>query len=293
MVIAPLLAAPAVMLAATAAERRFGATVAGMVGAAPVALAVVILSVGDGAVAASAAAHVVAQVAFAVAFALVIVRRGGTVGALAGVAAYAGVSALVEFVPPALAIAAAIPALLLAPRLLPEHPREPGAAPEPRDHRARRRCLRRARRLRAHRRALRRPRGGGRDRRVPRREHGVRAGARPLPRHPHSGERAQGARRSACAATWPSAWSSPATGPAGVALGLVVCAAQSFLPRNSVRPGGLGSSEKPSLVYSAIADVFASLTSSSIRRHPRARARSKHASVSARPSPVPRAESRT
>ena len=89
MVLAPLLAAPAVMFVATAAERRFGAAVAGLVGAAPVALAVVILSVGDGAVAASAAAHVIAQVAFAVAFALVVVHRGGVVGALAGVAAYA------------------------------------------------------------------------------------------------------------------------------------------------------------------------------------------------------------
>ena len=130
MVLAPLLAAPAVMLAATAAERRYGATVAGLVGAAPVALAVVILSVGDGAVAASAAAHVVAQVAFAVAFALVVVRHGGTVGALAG-AAYAAVSALVEFVPAAVALAAALPALLIAPRVLPEHPSEAGAAPTP------------------------------------------------------------------------------------------------------------------------------------------------------------------
>ena len=80
MVLAPLLAAPAVMLAATAAERRFGATVAGAVGAAPVALAVVILSVGDGAVASSAAAHVVAQVAFAVAFALIVALYGGRAG---------------------------------------------------------------------------------------------------------------------------------------------------------------------------------------------------------------------
>ena len=82
-----------------------------------------------------------------------------------------------------------------------------------------------------------------------------------------------------------------ATGPAGVVLGLVVCAAQSFLPRNSVLPGGLGSSENPRLVYSRMALVFDSLTSSSMRRHPRARARSKQASVSALPSPVPRADS--
>ena len=84
-----------------------------------------------------------------------------------------------------------------------------------------------------------------------------------------------------------------ATGPAGVVLGLVVCAAQSFLPRNSVLPGGFGSSENPRLVYSRMALVFNSLTSSSMRRHPRARARSKQASVSAFPSPVPRADSCT
>ena len=90
MVLAPLLAAPAVMFVATAAERRFGAAVAGVVGAAPVALAIVILSVGAdlgprrARRSRTAAAHVVAQVAFAVAFALVVARRGGGAGLLAG-----------------------------------------------------------------------------------------------------------------------------------------------------------------------------------------------------------------
>ena len=48
---------------------------------------------------------------------------------MAGAGAYAAVSALVEFVPAAVALAAALPALLIAPRMLPEHPSEAGAAP--------------------------------------------------------------------------------------------------------------------------------------------------------------------
>ena len=292
MVIAPLLAAPAVMFAATAAERRYGAAVAGLVGAAPVALAVVILSVGDGAVAASAAGHVVAQVAFAVAFALVVVRHGGITGAVAGAGAYAAVSALVEFVPAPIAIAAALPALLIAPRALPEHASETGAAPTHASTAlgvAASVALVGSALTAAH---FAGPEAAGAIGAFPAvstafalvlvRSRGTRTAANAL-RGLTVGLRGYLAFCLVVAAT----------GPAGVVLGLVVCAAQSFLPRNSVRPGGLGSSENPSRVYRAIAEAFASLTSSSIRLHPRALARSKQASVSARPRPVPRAESRT
>ena len=292
MVIAPLFAAPAVMFAATAAERRYGATVAGLVGAAPVALAVVILSVGDGAVAASAAAHVVAQVAFAVAFALVVVRHGGIAGAAAGAGAYAAVSALVEFVPAAIAIAAALPALFVAPRALPEHPAETGAAPGHASTAlgaAASVALVGSALTAAH---FAGPEAAGAIGAFPAvsmafalvlvRSRGTRTAANAL-RGLTVGLRGYLAFCLVVAAT----------GPAGVVLGLVACAAQSLLPRNSVRPGGLGSSENPSPVYRAMAEVFASLTSSSIRLHPRALARSKQASVSARPRPVPRAESRT
>jgi hypothetical protein len=122
MVFVPLLAAPTLMLAATAAERRFGAAVAGAVAAAPVVLSVIILAVGTelgrdagATLATGAAAHVVAQVAFALAFATIVTRRGGPAGLLAGIAAFTLVSLLVELVPLTLAIAAAPPALLLAP----------------------------------------------------------------------------------------------------------------------------------------------------------------------------------
>ena len=136
MVLAPLLAAPAVMFVATAVERRFGAAVAGAVGAAPLALAIVILSVGadlgsqaSSTLAVTAAAHVVAQIAFAVAFALVVARRGGGAGVLAGIAAFVAVSLVVELVPAPLAIVAAIPLLLVVPGLLPHHDVAAGSAP--------------------------------------------------------------------------------------------------------------------------------------------------------------------
>jgi hypothetical protein len=120
MVLAPLLAAPTLMLAATAAERRFGPAVAGAMAAMPVALSVIVLAVGaelgraaGATLAAGAAAHVVAQVAFALTFAAVITRRGPALGLLAGTGAFALVSLLVEPFPPALAIVAAVPVLLL------------------------------------------------------------------------------------------------------------------------------------------------------------------------------------
>jgi len=119
MVLVPLVAAPSLMLAVSAAERRFGPAVAGAMAALPVALSIIVLAVGaelgrdaGATLAASAAAHVVAQVAFALVFATVVERRGAALGVLAGTAAFALVSLAVHPLPLALAIALAIPALL-------------------------------------------------------------------------------------------------------------------------------------------------------------------------------------
>lgn len=112
--VVPLLAAPTLMLAVTAVERRAGPAAAGVVAAAPLSITVIVWALGaEGpAVAAAAGAHVVAQVAFALAFAAVIVRRGALAGAVAAALAYVGVSLLVELVPLWLATLAAVPALL-------------------------------------------------------------------------------------------------------------------------------------------------------------------------------------
>jgi hypothetical protein len=120
MVLVPLAAAPSLMLAVTAAERRFGPTVAGAMAAMPVAISVLLLAVGtelgadaSATLAAGAAAHVVAQVAFALAFAHVVERRGAALGALAGTTAFALAALALAPLPTALAIALALPALTL------------------------------------------------------------------------------------------------------------------------------------------------------------------------------------
>lgn len=123
MVFVPLIAAPSLMFAVSAAERRFGPAVAGAMAAMPAALSIIVLAVGaelgadaGATLAASAAAHVVAQVAFALAFAAAVERRGGALGLLAGIAAFVGVSLLLTPLPTAVAIALGVPALLLVPR---------------------------------------------------------------------------------------------------------------------------------------------------------------------------------
>ena len=114
MVLAPLLAAPVLMLLVAWIERRLGPAVAGVIAAMPLSISIIVVALGaDGpAVAASAAAHVVAQVAFALAFAAVIVRRGALAGALAAALAFAVVSLAVALVPLWVAVACAVPALL-------------------------------------------------------------------------------------------------------------------------------------------------------------------------------------
>jgi hypothetical protein len=255
MFLVPLLAAPAVMVAATVAERRFGAAAAGAVGAAPVALAVVILSVDSGAatIAFSAAAHVVAQVAFAAAFALAVAQRGGWVGALAGVVAFGGVSLAVELMPVELAIAAAVGALVAVPGRRPEHRVDaPGGPPTPGAT-----VIGAAATIALVGSALTAaelagPAAAGTVGAFPAvsavlalviaRSRGRRSAANAL-------KALAGGLRGYLAFCLAVATAAPVfgVGPA-VALGLAVCAAQSLLPRNSVRPGGLGSSANPRLV---------------------------------------------
>jgi hypothetical protein len=125
MLLLALGAAPGVTVAASAVERRFGSSAGGWLGAAPTTIAISVLAVAAeaddrvaAAMALSAATHVVAQVAFAVGFALVLGRRGGLTGLTAGLLAYAAVSLVVGVAPPALALAAAIPALAMGPGVL-------------------------------------------------------------------------------------------------------------------------------------------------------------------------------
>src|SRR3954449_1752113 len=119
MVLVPLVAAPSLMFAVSAAERRFGAAVAGAMAAMPVALSVIVLAVGaelgaaaGATLAAGAAAHVVAQVAFALAFAHVVERRGAALGVVTGTGAFVLASLLLSPLPTAVAIALGVPALL-------------------------------------------------------------------------------------------------------------------------------------------------------------------------------------
>lgn len=113
---APLLAAPLLMVLASFVERRLGPAAAGIVAAAPFSIAIIVVALGaEGpAVAASAGAHVVAQVAFALAFAWVIVRRGSLAGFAAGALAFLTISALLAFIPPWFATLLAVPVLLAA-----------------------------------------------------------------------------------------------------------------------------------------------------------------------------------
>jgi hypothetical protein len=114
MVLAPLLAAPVLMLLVAFIERRLGPAVAGVIAAMPLSISIIVVALGaDGPpVAMSAAAHVGAQVAFALAFAAVIVRRGPLAGAVAATAAFTAVSLAIALVPAWVAIACAAPALL-------------------------------------------------------------------------------------------------------------------------------------------------------------------------------------
>src|SRR4029450_8911406 len=99
MLLMALLVATALMIAATGAERRFGAAAAGWIGATPSTIVLAVLVVGSDAgrgaaaeLAAGATAHVGAQVAFAVAFGTVLRRRGDALGLACAMAAFAAAS---------------------------------------------------------------------------------------------------------------------------------------------------------------------------------------------------------
>jgi hypothetical protein len=135
MVFISLLIAPALMAGAATVERRLGPSAAGWVAALPVSFAVAVVAVGFDAgahtaraIALSAATHVPAQVAFAVVFAAALVRNGLLAGGVAGTVAYVAVSLGLAGEPPALALAAALAALALAPRVMPESRPRTGSA---------------------------------------------------------------------------------------------------------------------------------------------------------------------
>jgi uncharacterized membrane protein YGL010W len=121
-----LFIAPVVMAAAVSIERRLGPSAAGWVAALPVSFAVAVVAVtldaGTGTastMALSAATHVPAQVMFGIVFAAVLTRRGLGLGTVAGAFAYVGGSIVLGGAPAALVVFSAIPALALAPRLMP------------------------------------------------------------------------------------------------------------------------------------------------------------------------------
>jgi len=129
MVLIPLLLAPALMGAAALIERRLGPSAAGWIAALPAAFAVSVTAVAidstphvAGSMAVSAAAHVLAQVAFGVAFARVLRRRGLLLGIGCGALVYLAGSLLIQHVPDVLAIVAAAGALAAGPRLMPAGP---------------------------------------------------------------------------------------------------------------------------------------------------------------------------
>jgi hypothetical protein len=133
-IVVSLLLAPVVMAAAAQIERRLGPSAAGWVAALPIAFAVAVVAVsldaGSGPasrMALSAATHVPAQVVFGVVFAGVLLRRGPTIGAAAGSAAYVACSVLVADVPAALAVASAMPVLAFAPRFMAAGRPRPGS----------------------------------------------------------------------------------------------------------------------------------------------------------------------
>ncbi len=250
------------------------------------AIAVITIAAGpDGPpLAASAAAHVVAQVAFALAFATVVVRRGGRAGFAAAAGAFALVSLPLALLPQPLAIAAAVPALALAPRAIPVAP--------PRDPRVRpvRFAVRRRRRLRAgggraDGAAVLRAGAGGSDQRVPGIERDVRAPA-------HRPARPAAPRRPRCAACCAGS---------GATSGFCVAVALGFPPvlrarglqlhakeQRAARRLGLerepGARIEADRVWVGFVDVELDAAAAAGAGAPRS-----PASVSALPSPVPRA----
>lgn len=122
-----LLLAPALMAAAALIGQRLGPSAAGWVVALPVsfAVAVVAVTLDAGArtastMALSAGTHVPAQIAFAVVFAGVLPRRGVFAGGAGATVAYVASGVALTNLPDVLVLVCAVPALVFAPRFMPE-----------------------------------------------------------------------------------------------------------------------------------------------------------------------------
>jgi hypothetical protein len=128
--------APLVILLATLAEGRLGPAAGGWIAGLPIAFAVTLFAVArtTGAmtasrVAASAAGHVSAQVAFGLIFGAVLVRWGLAAAGIAGVLGYVTASVALARMPQYAAIALGVAALAAGARLI---PRQPSRARRPR-----------------------------------------------------------------------------------------------------------------------------------------------------------------
>ncbi len=109
-----LASAPLLMFLLAAVERRHGAALAGLLGATPLTIVLVVAGTSDTAIAAHAGAHVIAQVPFFLVFAAVASRRGMLAGLGAGSVAFAAISLATAPFGTAAATAAGAAALLLA-----------------------------------------------------------------------------------------------------------------------------------------------------------------------------------
>lgn len=136
----PLVAAPAVMLTASAVEQHWGGRAAGYVTTAPyaVGIGVVVVSASQGppagaALALSAAGYVVAQLLCTALFALVARRRGRLAGLGVGVAGYVGCVCAEQLASPQAAVVVSAVAVVAAAALVSPRSRSAtGRAPAPR-----------------------------------------------------------------------------------------------------------------------------------------------------------------
>lgn len=122
----PVVVVPFVALAFVLAKRRLGPEAAGLVGALPFTLPLILVGTavagGDAAASVlgfSTAAHVPIQVTFAVVFAAGARRWGAAAGLAVGVAVFAALSVLLAWSDLAVGVALALPALVAALRWMP------------------------------------------------------------------------------------------------------------------------------------------------------------------------------
>jgi hypothetical protein len=134
--VVPIVLAPIVMYVAIRAQRRLGAEAAGWVAAIPTTVPIAVLAVGlqsgnDAAaqLTLSAASHVPAQILYATCFAAMWRRNGTIAGFAAAATAFVAASLVIYVLPNPVAIAAAVVALIVGPRLL-ESPVRPEVVEE-------------------------------------------------------------------------------------------------------------------------------------------------------------------